>query len=294
MVLSYLGMAQAGALPPCHSCFVTSPGAGASPATAATSSASSAMTAPWAHARVRSRSRGLFRCFLGLGRNGNSGGQPQSPPGEEQDVGGAGSTGTTMRRRDFVVTPHHHGNIHLEDLLNLAGREKEEFAGALLKLEHHMQLEVAEALIFNIRCVLLVRVRDCIGTKGAKERERDVPGRHVLWCLRHVHPPLPPKARVWPFLSSPLLTSPLSLSLPPKTHSKYTNGGMLPSADGSLPKLRPEQRDVVTEYIPEVMRIMDRLEQQGHHHRDARVALYATEALSYEVSTKSVVKAART
>lgn len=86
--------------------------------------------------------------------NGNSGGQPLSPPGEEQDVGGAGSTGTTMRRRDFVVTPHHHGNIHLEDLLNLAGREKEEFAGALLKLEHHMQLEVAEALIFNIRCVL--------------------------------------------------------------------------------------------------------------------------------------------
>jgi len=86
----------------------------------------------------------------------------------------------------------------------------------------------------------------------------------------------------------------LSLSLPPKTHSKYTNGGMLPSADGSLPKLRPEQREVVTEYIPEVMRIMDRLEQQGHHHRDARVALYATEALSYEVSTKSVVKAART
>lgn len=69
---------------------------------------------------------------------------------------------------------------------------------------------------------------------------------------------------------------------------------MLPSADGSLPKLRPEQREVVTEYIPEVMRIMDRLEQQGHHHRDARVALYATEALSYEVSTKSVVKAART
>jgi len=59
-----------------------------------------------------------------------------------------------MRRRDFVVTPHHHGNIQLEGLLNLAGREKEEFAGALLKLEHHMQLEVAEALIFNIRYVL--------------------------------------------------------------------------------------------------------------------------------------------
>ena len=67
---------------------------------------------------------------------------------------GGGSTGTTMRRRDFVVTPHHHGNSHLEGLLNLAGREKEEFAGALLKLEHHMQLEVAEALIFNIRYVL--------------------------------------------------------------------------------------------------------------------------------------------
>jgi len=69
---------------------------------------------------------------------------------------------------------------------------------------------------------------------------------------------------------------------------------MLPSADGSLPKLRPDQQEVVTEFIPEVMRIMDRLEQQGHHHRDARVALYATEALSYEVSTKNVVKAART
>lgn len=88
----------------------------------------------------------------------------------------------------------------------------------------------------------------------------------------------------------------LVLSLPPlpPTHSKYTNGGMLPSADGSLPKLRPDQQEVVTEFIPEVMRIMDRLEQQGHHHRDARVALYATEALSYEVSTKNVVKAART
>ena len=69
---------------------------------------------------------------------------------------------------------------------------------------------------------------------------------------------------------------------------------MLPSADGSLPKLGPEQKELVTEYIPEVMRIMDRLEQQGHHHRDARVALYATEALSYDVSVKSVVKAART
>lgn len=96
-----------------------------------------------------------------------------------------------------------------------------------------------------------------------------------------------------PFYRHPFSLLP-SLSLLPKTHSKYTNGGMLPSADGSLPKLRPEQREVVTEYIPEVMRIMDRLEQQGHHHRDARVALYATEALSYEVSTKSVVKAART
>lgn len=153
MVMSSLGMAQAGALPH-HSGFVTSPGVGASPA-AATSSAFSAMTAPWAPTRVRSRSRGLVRCFLGLDRNGNSGGQPQSPPGEDQDVGGAGATGTTMRRRDFVVTPHHHGNSHLEGLLNLAGREKEEFAGALLKLEHHMQLEVAEALIFNIRYVLL-------------------------------------------------------------------------------------------------------------------------------------------
>ncbi len=144
-------LAQAGALPPqCY--FVTSPGASQAP-TPATSPASMAMTAPLAYTRVRSRSRGLFRCFLGLSRNGNSGGQPQSPPVEEQDVGGAGSTGSTMRRRDFVVTPHHHGNSHLEGLLNLAEREKEEFAGALVKLEHHVQLEVAEALIFNIRCV---------------------------------------------------------------------------------------------------------------------------------------------
>ncbi len=95
-------------------------------------------------------------------------------------------------------------------------------------------------------------------------------------------------------LPFPLLNPPPSfLSLSP-TPSKYTNGGMLPSADGSLPKLRPDQLEVVAEFIPEVMRIMDRLEQQGHHHRDARVALYATEALSYEVSTKNVVKAART
>ena len=74
--------------------------------------------------------------------------------GLQPDAAGAASTtGTTMRRRDFVVTPHHHGNSHLEGLLSLAGREKEEFACALLELEHHMQLEVAEALIFNIRCV---------------------------------------------------------------------------------------------------------------------------------------------
>lgn len=215
-------LAQAATLLP-QCCFVVSNGASQA-LTPATSPASMAMTAPLAYTRVWGRSRGLLRCFLGLSRNGNSGGKPQSPPVEEQDVNGVGSTSTTMRRREFVVTPHHHGNSHLEGLLNLAGREKEEFAGALVKLEHHMQLEVAEALIFNIR--------------------------------------------------------------------KYTNGGMLPSADGSLPKLRPDQQEVVTEFIPEVMRIMDRLEQQGHHHRDARVALYATEALSYEVSTKNVVKAA--
>jgi len=85
-----------------------------------------------------------------------------------------------MRRREFVVTPHHHGNSHLEGLLNLAGREKEEFAGALVKLEHHMQLEVAEALIFNIRCVPF--------WEGRKFGECSSRGRYVHGWQRQAPP----------------------------------------------------------------------------------------------------------
>lgn len=74
---------------------------------------------------------------------------------------------------------------------------------------------------------------------------------------------------------------------------RHTNGGMLPAADGSLPKLRQAQRALLVEYVPAVLSIVDRLEEAGHHHEDARVALYATEALSYDVSVKNLVHAAR-
>lgn len=75
---------------------------------------------------------------------------------------------------------------------------------------------------------------------------------------------------------------------------RHTNGGMLPAADGSLPKLQQAQRALLVEYVPAVLSIVDRLEEAGHHHEDARVALYATEALSYDVSVKNLVHAART
>ncbi len=74
---------------------------------------------------------------------------------------------------------------------------------------------------------------------------------------------------------------------------RHTNGGMLPAADGSLPKLQKAQRALLVEYVPAVLGIVDRLEEAGHHHEDARVALYATEALSYDVSVKNLVHAAR-
>lgn len=74
---------------------------------------------------------------------------------------------------------------------------------------------------------------------------------------------------------------------------RHTNGGMLPAADGSLPKLHKAQRALLVEYVPAVLSIVDRLEELGHHHQDARVALYATEALTYDVSVKSLVHAAR-
>lgn len=74
---------------------------------------------------------------------------------------------------------------------------------------------------------------------------------------------------------------------------RHTNGGMLPAADGSLPKLHKAQRALLVEYVPAVLSIVNRLEELGHHHHDARVALYATEALTYDVSVKSLVHAAR-
>jgi hypothetical protein len=44
---------------------------------------------------------------------------------------------------------------------------------------------------------------------------------------------------------------------------------MLPCADGTVAKLDHEQRAVMVEYVPEVLKIMDRLEKSGLD--DARV-----------------------
>lgn len=109
--------------------------------------------------RMRFYRRGQMRCFLGTEESQNNDGraQPLARPdvddnagGLRQDAGGPSSL-ATMGRRAFVITPHQHGNRHLESLLYLAGREKHKFSSALKELEHHVQLEVAEALIFNIR-----------------------------------------------------------------------------------------------------------------------------------------------
>lgn len=63
---------------------------------------------------------------------------------------------------------------------------------------------------------------------------------------------------------------------------------MLPSADGSPFKLGPEHREIVSIYTPEVLKILDRLEENDHD--DARVFLYVTEALGYDISVKSVLQ----
>lgn len=46
---------------------------------------------------------------------------------------------------------------------------------------------------------------------------------------------------------------------------------MLPSADGTTPKLDSEQREILSQFVPEVLKIMDRLEKSGLD--DARVSV---------------------
>ncbi len=115
----------------------------------------------WKQYHVPRRRGGLTTCFLGGGgrrRNPEEGTKNEEDGATTPQDGGAAAanaaSSTAPARRVFVATPHHHGNSHLEGLLDLAGREKEEFVAAVVDLEHHMQLEVAEALIFNIRYVL--------------------------------------------------------------------------------------------------------------------------------------------
>jgi hypothetical protein len=45
---------------------------------------------------------------------------------------------------------------------------------------------------------------------------------------------------------------------------------MLPSAEGTTAKLDKQQRQILVEFVPEVLRIMDRLEKSGLD--DARVS----------------------
>ena len=46
----------------------------------------------------------------------------------------------------------------------------------------------------------------------------------------------------------------------------------MPMVDGSLPKLDASQKDVVGKCVPEVLRIMERLEKSDILHHDGRVS----------------------